>query len=545
MQHSAPPNALTGDGDDVPDELRADVRLVVDAHASLSDEARPEAVKAQHDRGKLTARERIDLLLDPDGRIEYGSLVTPEGEGVLAKVSATGRRKAGELPLEGPITATGFVEGRPVCVVADDFTMLGGTAHALGGMKMVRMAELALERGVPLIFMLDGGGHRVHNMDTRMFAAGGRHGPFRHTALLSGWVPQVAAVMGPAYAGPAMATAMADFVPIVSGTGFVGMAGPKLVKAGTGEEISNEDLGGSAVQARAGAVDLECESDAVCLETIKTFLSYLPTNAAERPPVVASDDPIERQCPDLRDIVPVERRRAYDVRVVMREISDDRMIFEHRTGFAKNLVTAFGRVGGESVGFLGNQSGVFAGTLDAAACIKATRFLSMCDAFGVPVVSLIDTPGFLVGSKAERENTVRHMGRMLMVLAHVTVPLITIVLRKGYGGGYVAMGGGRSYPTDATWVWPTAEISAMGVEGAVDIAFHHDYESAENPQARRQEIIEDFYRQITPLNAAAGFGVDDVIDPAETRSRIGAVLRVSKGRRQAFLPPKRHSVDPL
>lgn len=531
---------MSGEGLD-----RLDLRAVIEAHQALMDAARPAAVKSQHDRGKLTARERVDLLLDPDGRVEFGSLATPEGGGGVAKVGAADIARARELPWEGPLACTGFIDGRPVAVLADDFTMLGGTAHALGGQKMIRLAELSLRRGVPLIFMLDGGGHRIHDMDTRMFAAGGGHGPFRHTALLSGWVPQVAAVMGPAYAGPAMATSMADYVPIVRGTGSLGMAGPKLVKAGIGEEVTTEELGGSAVHVRSGGADDECESDVVCIERIKEFLSYLPSNAEQQAPIRPSEDPPNRLCEELRDLVPLERRRGYDMRRIIRTLCDDGGLFEHRREFAKNIITAFGHVDGRSVGFIANQPMHFAGTLDSAACVKATRFLSMCDAFGVPVVSLIDTPGFLVGSQAERGNAVRHMGRMLSAVAHLSVPLISIVVRKAYGGGYVAMAGGRSYHTDASWIWPTAEISAMGVEGSVDVAFHRDYESAEDPAARRQQLIDEFYAQMTPVRAAAGFGIDDVIDPAETRLRIASILRSQTARRRPNLPPKLHPIDPL
>lgn len=527
------------------DAERQDLRDVVVAHEELLDEARPEAVKSQHDRGKLTARERVDLLLDPDGRVEYGPLATPEGGGGVAKVTAESRSRAQELPLEGPLAFTGFVDGRPVAVLADDFTMLGGTAHALGGQKMIRMADLALRRGIPLIFLLDGGGHRIHDMDTRMFAAGGAHGPFRHTAMLSGWVPQVAAVMGPAFAGPAMATSMADYVPIVKKVGLLGMAGTKLVKAGTGEDITNEELAGSAVHTRNGGADEECESDVVCLTRIREFLSFLPSNAEQPLPQRPTEDPATRLCTELRDLVPVERRRAYDIRRIIRTLSDDGVTFEHRAAYAKNIVTSFGWLGGRPVGFLANQPMHLAGMIDAAACAKATRFLWMCDAFGLPVVTLIDTPGFTVGSKAEQDNTVRHMGRMLMALGHLSVPLVSIVVRKAYGGGYVAMAGGRSYETDAAWVWPTAEISAMGVEGSVDIAFHRDYESAPDPQARRQEMIDEFYNQITPVRAASGFGIDDAIDPAETRLRLISVLTSRRAQLRKPMPPKRHPIDPL
>jgi propionyl-CoA carboxylase beta chain len=527
------------------EKLRFELREVLEARRVLEDASRPEAVKKQHERGKLTARERLDLLLDPDGRVEYGSMVTSPDGGALAMTSASDVTKAKYLLIEGPIVCTGFIEGRPVAVAADDFTVLGGSVHALGGQKLRRIADLALRRGMPLIFLIDGGGHRIHNLDTRMFAAGGSHAPFREMAQMSGWAPMVAAVMGPAYAGPAMFTAMADFVPVVKGTGWLGMASPKLVKAGTGEEISHEELAGSAVQARAGAIDLECEDDADCIMMIKKFLSYLPSNAVAPLPLKESDDPSDRLCAELRDVISDERRRAYDVKKVVNVLCDEGTFFELRPGFAKNLVTGFGRLAGLPVGIMANQPLIFAGTLDAAACSKAAHFLSTCDAFGLPVVSLIDTPGLLVGSKAESENTVRQVGRLLLAWGHMSVPIVSIVTRKAYGGGYVAMGGGRSINSEAAFIWPTAEVCAMGVEGAVDIAFHHDYESAANPAARRQELIEELFGQVTPFRAASGFGVDEILDPVETRARLINVFRMNSGRRLIYMPPKVHAIDPL
>lgn len=523
--------------------LRNDVAEILSARQANQDSARPEVIEKQHAKGKKTARERLDMLLDPGGRIEYGSLVTPDEDG-LARVGAADVAKARDLPFEGPITCTGFIEGRPVAVVADDFTLLGGSTGALGGKKLRRMAGIALQRGIPLVALLDGGGHRIHRMDSRMFALGGEHGPFRELALMSGWAPHVSAVMGPAWAGPAMFTAFADFVPMVRGTGQMGMAGPKLVKAGTGQDLSAEELGGSEPQARAGAADLQCESDAECITRIKEFLSYLPSNASEPLPIRPSEDPPDRLCPELRDLVPLERRRAYDVKRVLSSILDEGRYLEMRPDYGKNIVTALGRVAGIPVGVLANQPMVMAGTLDSPACAKAARFVSLCDAYGLPLVSLIDTPGLLVGTKAEREGLVRIMGRLLLAWGQVSVPIVSIVLRKAYGGGYLCMSGGRSNDAEASFVWPTGEVCAMGVEGSVDIAFHREYENAPDPTARRQELIDEFYRGITPLRAVSGFGLDDAIDPAETRRLLATVLTTQRGRRLKITPPRRHWVDP-
>jgi acetyl-CoA carboxylase carboxyltransferase component len=524
-------------------EVRDDVAEVNSAHAAVLDAARPEAVEFQHRRGKLTARERIDLLLDPDGRVEYGPVVTPES--LPGAVSADGREKATALPFEGPITVSGFVDGRPVAVRADDFTLLGGSGGKLTGQKMRAMTDLALRRGYPLITLIDSGGHRIHSMDSRFFAAGGAAAGFTEMAQMSGWAPSIAAVMGPAFAGPMLTAAMADFVPIVRGTGALGMAGPKLVKAAIGEDLSAYELGGADVQTRSGAADLECESDLACIQAIKEYLSFLPTNASEPLPILETDDPPHRHCPELRDVVPTERRRAYDVRAVLTSIADDRHVFELRANYAANIVTAFLRMGGIPVGVLANQPQVLAGALDTHACIKASRFISFCNAFGIPILSLIDTPGTMVGSKAEVGHAVRASGKLLVALGHVTVPLISIVLRKAYGAGYVGMGGGRSCGAEAAWVWPTAEVQAMGIEGSVDIAYHRAYESAPDPMTRRQELIDELYRETTALRAASGFGVDDVIDPADTRRLAISVLRANHGRRRTSGPPKVQFIDPM
>ena len=526
-------------------EHRSDeISAIKDAHARLQDEARPEAVAKQHGRGKLTARERLDLLLDPEGRVEYGALVTPD-EAAVANVSADGAQKAAALPFEGPVCFTGFINGRPVGVMADDFTVLGGSMYAIGAKKMRWMADLCQRRGFPFIALLDGAGHRIHSMDSRMFASGGEHGPFRLMANLSGYAPMVAAVMGPAFAGPALIAGMADFVPMVKGNSGVAMAGAKFAEVATGEKLTMEELGGSAVQTRSGAADMECADDAECIARIKEYLSFFPSNADEPPPIVQPSEPANQLVPELRDILPESRRRAYDMRDVIRLIVDDGHTFELRANYAKHLLTMLARIDGRSVGVIANQPMQMAGTLDAAACHKAAKFVSLCDAFGFPLVSLIDTPGMLVGSKPESENIVKASGRLLMVLGHATVPLVSVVVRKAYGGGYVAMGGGRSYDAEASLIWPQGEVSAMGAEGSVDIAFHRDYADAPDPAARRQELIDEFYASMTPVRAVSGFGLDDAIDPAETRMRIASVLRTNQGRKRPPGPAKRHWIDPF
>lgn len=526
-------------------DLRPELQAALDASEEVLDQGRPEAVRKQHDRGKLTARERIDLLLDEEDRLEYGALVTPDDAKLAPGVDSADLKKGADCPGDGVITCTGMVDGRPVTVGSVDFTVLGGTSTTPGGAKMRAMAELSLRRGIPFINLLDGAGHRIHAMDSRMFAFGGSIGPFDQLPLMSGWTPLVAAVMGPAFAGPAMIAGLADFVPMVKGTSSIGMAGPKLVKAGTGEDLSAEELGGPAVHLRSGVADAESEDDQECLNLIREYLSYFPSNAAAPLPIRATEDPRDRASPELRDLVPPERRRAYDVKDVLGHVLDDGHFLELKPQFAKNIVTALGRLDGTPVGVVANQPKVLAGTLDGPACSKAAHFVYLCNAFGLPLVVLIDTPGMLVGSKVEQEALIKVSAKLLMAFGHVTVPLVTLVLRKAYGGGYVAMAGGRSYGADGVFIWPTAEVCAMGIEGSVDIAFHRDYEAAPDPEVRRAELIESFYKLATPMRAASGFGVDAVIDPAETRRHLITVLRANRGRRPGRLPPKHHHIEPF
>lgn len=516
------------------DEHRFTADDLAAARHALSDEGRPEAVTRQHERGKMTARERIASLLDDGSEVEYGAFVTPADPEVERGIHA---------PAEGLVTCIGSIDGRPVTVVAIDFTVFGGSNGNVGVSKLQRMAALSLHRGIPHVMLLDGGGHRMQEMDSREFATGGPSA-FKEQAMMSGWTPQVAAIMGPAFAGPAAQAMFADFVPIVKGTGAIGIAGRTLVKAATGEDLTTEELAGSEVQSRNGAVDMECADDKACLEAVREFLSFLPANAQASVPLRSIGDAPDRRCPDLRDVVPANRRRAYDVRTVLREVVDDGHVFELRPAYGRNVVTGLARIGGLPVGLVANQPMHLAGALDGAACDKITRFVSMCDAYGLPLVTFIDSPGMLIGSVAESQGLARRATRLLMALGHATVPIVSVVLRKCYGLAYLALAGGRSWDAEACFIWPSAEVCPMSIEGAVDQAFRRDWEAADDPQARREELIAEHYDRTTPLRAASGFGIDDIIDPADTRARVATVLQLNAGRRLATFPPKHHRVDP-
>jgi acetyl-CoA carboxylase carboxyltransferase component len=504
------------------------------AHAEVGDAARPAAVAKQHALGKLTARERIDLLLDPGTMVEVGALVTPEDRPDGSQLDA---------PADGVVAAMGMVDGRPVSVYATDFTVVGGSLGDVGMRKIQGMADISLRRGIPHIMLVDGGGHRIQEIDARPYAFGNDTGPFMRQARMSGWTPQVAAVMGPAFAGAALFTSFADFVPMVHGTGSIGIAGPKLVRGGIGEDLTVQELGGSLVQGRNGVVDVVLADDKDCITAIKRFLSYLPSNTRESAPVLPQTDPADRRAPELRDVVPTNRRLSYDVRDVIRPIVDDGHFLELQETHARNLVIGLARLAGHPVGIIANQPSVLAGMIDAPASEKVSRFLELCNAYGLPLISFIDVPGVLIGSEAEAQKLIRHAAKPIMVMAHATVPVITVTLRKAFGAGFIAMGGGRTN-VDGALIWPTAVMAPMGIEGAVDVVFGRDVAAAEDPAAKRAELIDAFYTKSTPLRAASGFGVDDVIDPADTRRLLIGMLRVNQGRRLSTAPPKLHWITP-
>jgi propionyl-CoA carboxylase beta chain len=505
---------------------------------AVGDEARAAAIAKQRRFGKLSARERIAMLADDGGFQEFGALVEP--------APATSDDELVEAPADGVVTGIARIDGRPASVAAFDFTVVGGSNGKVGGLKMQRMMTQALDHGLPFVMLFDGGGHRIQEgLDSRHFAAGSFS--FQLQAQLSGWVPMVAAIMGPGFAGPSNYAALADFVVMVRGTATMGIAGPALVKAAVGEDLGKEELGGADLQAdRYGIADLAVDDDRAALAAVRRFLSYLPSNAGEPPPVVASDDPPDRREAMLLDIVPENPRRAYDVRRIIAAVMDRDSVFELKPSYARNIVTALARLDGRAVGVVANQALHLGGALDSPACEKAAHFVSLCDAFGVPLVYFIDMPGFLVGSAAERSGLARRSGRLLYELGQASVPRCSVVLRKGYGLGYIAMCGGRSFDADLAIAWPTAEICAMSIEGAVDVAYRGAITAAADPEAKRSELIARFRSRLGALRAAEGFGIDDVIDPRDTRPMlIEALRRAAPRRRRNLAPPKRHGISPI
>jgi acetyl-CoA carboxylase carboxyltransferase component len=494
-----------------------------------------DAVRKQHEAGKLSVRERIDLLFDAGSFTEIGVHATHAG---IAPELA-GR----ETPADGMVTGVGKIDGRFASAIAYDFTVMAGSMGRTAELKGNRAREIALTKRIPMIWLIDSAGARIQEaIGSRNFAATGLL--FREESNMSGVVPQVAAMMGPGAAGTAYIPALSDFVPMVRGTSNMALGGPPLVKAVVGEDVTAEELGGSKVHCEfSGCADLEVADDRECIRVIREYLSYFPSSNLEPPPVRTCSDPIDRRDEALLTIVPDSPRRAYDVKKVIGAIVDDGRMFELKPGWAKNIVTALARLGGHAVGVVANQPMVLGGALDNDAADKAARFIMLCDAFNVPLVFLQDVPGFMVGSKVERGGIIRHGAKMLYAVSEATVPKLTVVLRKAYGAGYYVMCG-RAYEPDLIVAWPTAEISVMGPEGGTNIVFRKEIAAAADPSAERARRVDDFRKLINPYIAAGAAHIDDVIDPRETRPLLIRSLEMAKTKK-IERPWRKHGIMPV
>jgi acetyl-CoA carboxylase carboxyltransferase component len=494
-----------------------------------------EKIAKQHERGKLTARERIDLLVDEGSFVEMGIHGRPH----FAQRAMEGK----EAPADGVITGWGDVDGRPCCVAAYDFTVMAGSMGMTGELKVTRLREMALSKRMPFIWLLDSAGARIQEAAGSLFAGSGHL--FREEVEMSGVIPMVAAMMGPCAAGTAYIPALADFVPMVSGQGAMALAGPHLTKAVTGEDISMEELGGAKVHCRkSGVGDLEVKDDEECIAAIKSYLSYFPSNWEEKPPLRANPtDPADRASEKLMEIVPESSRQPYDMYDVIREIVDDGEYFDLKPKFARTLITCFARFGGQPAGIVANQPKQLAGILDNDSADKAARFINLCDAFNIPLVFLQDVPGFMVGSKVEHAGIIRHGAKMLYAVSRATVPKVTVIVRKAYGAGYYVMCG-KAYEPDLIVAWPGAEISVMGAEGAVNIIGRSMIEASDDPDATREAMLNAVREQIDPYIAAGNAVIDDVIDPRETRPTIVEALRMARNK-HVEKAKKRHGVMPV
>src|SRR2546426_1378672 len=494
----------------------------------------PEKIEQQHERGKLAARERIDLLVDEGTFVELGEHGRPH----FSQRAMEGK----EAPADGVVTGWGKVDGRPCAIVSYDFTVMAGSMGMTGELKVARLRDLALTKRLPFIWLLDSAGARIQEaVGSRL--AGSRH-LFREEGTMSGVVPLLAALMGPCAAGTAYIPGLADFVPMVSGQGSMALAGPYLVKAVTGEDVTQEELGGAKIHCRkSGVGDLEVADDRECIEAIKRYLSYFPSNCEEKPPVLPSTDPVDRMDEELLDIVPESPRHPYDMYDVIERIVDDGEHFDIKPKFARTIITCLARFGGRPVGIVANQPKQLAGILENDSADKAARFINLCDAFNIPLVFLQDVPGFMVGTKVEQEGIIRHGAKMLYAVSRATVPKVTVVIRKAYGAGYYLMCG-KAYEPDQVVAWPSAEISVMGAEGAVEIVFRKQVEEAEDPAAKKAELLASYRSIIDVYIAARNAMIDDVIDPRETRPRIIRGLEMAATKR-VERPWKKHGVMPV
>jgi acetyl-CoA carboxylase carboxyltransferase component len=499
-----------------------------------------ERVERQRSLGKWPVRERLDALVDAGTFVEYGMLADHMDPHLAAK---------GSFAADGCVTGIGQIDGRRVAICAYDFTVQAGSMGQVNEFKVARMRELALRQRIPVIWLLDSAGARITSGAGSTFAGAGAL--FREQVTLSGVVPQVAAMVGHCSAGTAYIPALADFVPMVKGTSSMALAGRHLVKAATGEDVTEEEMGGSEVHTKvSGVADMEVPDDAECLHTVRRYLSYFPSNNTTAPPVADCDDPVDRRCEELYHIVPTAPRRAYDMHKVIASVVDHDAdgasdFFEMKAAWARNIITGFGRVGGHPIGIVGSNPMVLGGALDVNSADKAARFVWLCDAFGIPLVFLHDVPGFVVGSAVEKQGIIRHGAKMLFAVCEATVPKISIVVRKSYGAGYFVMNG-LSYEADYLAVWPAAEIAVMGPDGMVNITMRKhlaDFEGKEL-DAERIRLAEEFRKNIDPYVAAGHAMVDDVIDPAETRLAIWRGLQVSRTK-QVDRPWRKHGVLPV
>lgn len=494
-----------------------------------------ERVRRQHEAGKLTARERLDVLFG-DSFEEFGLLAHHQSQSPAMQGKFT--------PADGIITGVGRIDGRPVAAIVYDFTVMAGSIGMVGEMKSARMRELALRRRIPLVWLIDSAGARIQEATGSMFARTGDL--FREQVVMSGVIPQVAAMMGPGAAGTAYIPGLADFVPMVRGTSNMALAGPHLVKAAVGEDVTAEEMGGSHVHCKiSGVADLEVADDRACLAAVRRYLSFFPPSNLQEPPVQETADPADRRAEELYEIVPTNPRQAYDVHKVITAIADDGDFFPMKPGWARNIVTGFARFSGRPAGVVANQPKFLGGAIDVNAADKAARFVWLCDAFSIPLVFLMDCPGFLVGSNVEKQGIIRHGAKMLFAVAEATVPKVTVVMRKGYGAGYYVMNG-RAYEPDAIVGWPTAEISVMGPEGAVNIIFRKQIEAMpeEDRNQARNGMVEVIREQISPYVAAGWSFIDDVIDPADTRAAICRTLESARDKK-VERPWRKHGVLPV
>ncbi len=491
-------------------------------------------IARQHDRGKLTARERIDLLVDEGSFVEMDQLSVHRATGF----GIENKKILGD----GVVTGHGTVDGRRVAVFSQDFTAFGGSLGEVFAEKVVKIMDLAAKMGVPVVGLNDSGGARIQE---GVVSLGGYGDIFLRNVRSSGVIPQISAIMGPCAGGAVYSPAITDFVLMVDQTSHMFITGPDVIKTVTGEEVTMEELGGASAHAsKSGVCHIATESEEACIEDIKTLLSFLPSNNLETPPVIDYGDDPERLIPELDTFMPDSPNVPYDMREIIAHIVDDGDFFEIHAQYAQNIVCGFARLDGQSVGVVGNQPAYYAGVLDIDSSEKAARFVRTCDSFNIPIVTLVDVPGFLPGTEQEYGGIIRHGAKLLYAYAEATVPKLTLITRKAYGGAYDVMGS-KHLGADINLAWPTAEIAVMGAKGAVSILYRRELAAAEDQDAMQAEFEEVYNRDLAnPWKAAERGYIDEVIMPSESRIELIKALRFTAGKREAR-PPRKHGNIPL
>lgn len=492
------------------------------------------AVERQHSRGKMTARERIDYLLD---------------EGSFQELDMMARHRAFGVGLDenrpytdGVITGFGTIDGRRVAVYSQDFTVIGGSLGEVVGEKIHKIQDLAATTGVPIIGLNDSGGARIQEGVVSLVGYGGI---FRRNVKGSGVIPQISVVMGPCAGGAVYSPALTDYIFMVRDTSHMFITGPDVVKTVTGEDVTHEQLGGAVTHAtKSGVANFVSADEKSCLDDVRFLLSFLPSNNMEEPPYVAPEDDPQRLAEELRELVPDSPNQPYDMKKVIEAVVDDGEYFEYSPLFAQSILCCYARLNGHVVGIVANQPQVLAGVLDIDSSEKAGRFVRTCDAYNIPLVTFVDVPGFMPGTDQEYGGIIRHGAKLLYAFCESTVPRITVITRKAYGGAYLVMNS-KAIGADLAYAWPTAEVAVMGPQGAVEIVYRRELADAGDPVTRRQELVEEYTEKYaTPYVAAERGYVDDVIDPAETRQVLIRSLEMLRSKREE-LPKRKHGNIPL
>ena len=491
-------------------------------------------IEQQHAKGKLTARERLELLLDQGSFQELDPFVTHRSH----DFGADNQRPVGDAV----VTGSGKIDGRTVFVFSQDFTVFGGSLSEVVAEKICKIMDLAIKNGAPVIGLADSGGARIQEGVSSLAGYGEI---FQRNVMASGVVPQISVIMGPSAGGAVYSPALTDFVFMVEGTGQMYITGPDVIKAVTGEEVTHEELGGALSHAtRSGVAHFSVPGEEECLQTVKRLLSFLPSNNMQEPPAIEpTDDPL-REVPELLSLVPDDPNAPYDMIEVVKRVIDNGDFFEVHERFAPNMIVGFARMGGRTVGIIGQQPMYLAGVIDIDSSVKAARFVRFCDAFNIPLVTFIDVPGFMPGTAQEYGGIIRHGAKLIYAYAEATVPKISVITRKAYGGAYLVMSS-KHLRGDINLAWPSAEIAVMGADAAVNVISREEISKAEDPEATRKALVADYQKRLSNPYVAASRGyIDDVIDPRQTRVKINAALDMLHNKRDT-LPPKKHGNIPL